>query len=202
MKSMRAVADVGGLPRTVFGHRSQMWWGTIGFVIIEASTLFICVVSYFYLRRNFPTWPPERVFRPALLIPTVQVALMLFSNIPMAWVDRSARRMDAGGVRAGMVVCSLLAIVMTVLRWFEFRALNVRWDGNAYGSGAWAILASHSTLLLLETAETLAFTVLMFKGPVEQRDLAGASDNALYWYFLTLVWVPLYVAVFLSPYLM
>jgi heme/copper-type cytochrome/quinol oxidase subunit 3 len=42
----------------------------------------------------------------------------------------------------------------------------------------------------------------MFKGPVEQRDLAGASDNALYWYFLTLVWVPLYVAVFLSPYLM
>jgi cytochrome c oxidase subunit III len=202
MKSMRSVGDVSGLPRTVFGHRSQMWWGTIGFVIIEGSTLFICVVSYFYLRRNFPTWPPERVFHPALVIPTIQAALMLLSNIPMAAVDRAARRMDLRGVRTGMAICSVLAIVMTVLRWFEFQSLNVRWDSNAYGSAAWAILIAHSTLLLLEAAETVVFTVLMFKGPVEQRDLAGASDNALYWYFLTLVWIPLYVVVFLSPHLM
>jgi heme/copper-type cytochrome/quinol oxidase subunit 3 len=179
-----------------------MWWGTIGFIIIEGSTLFICVVSYFYLRRNFPTWPPERVFRPALLIPTIQLALMLFSNVPMAGVDRAARRMDLRGVRRGMAICSLLAIVMVVLRWFEFQSLNARWDGNAYGSAAWAVVTAHSTLLLLEAAETSAFAVLMFKGPVEQRDLAGASDNALYWYFLTLAWVPLYVVVFLSPYLM
>ena len=202
MRPMRAVADVSGLPRTVFGHRSQMWWGTIGFVIIEGSTLFICAIAYFYLRRNFPTWPPERVFRPALLIPTIQVLVMLLSNIPMASVDRAARRMDQRGVRNGLAICSVLIIVMVVLRWFEFQSLNVRWDSNAYGSAAWAILTAHTTLLVLEAAETVAFTVLMFKGPVERRDLAGASDNALYWYFLALVWVPLYIAVFLSPYLM
>jgi heme/copper-type cytochrome/quinol oxidase subunit 3 len=28
------------------------------------------------------------------------------------------------------------------------------------------------------------------------------SDNALYWYFLTGVWIPLYIAVYLSPYFM
>jgi cytochrome c oxidase subunit I+III len=199
---MRVVADVSHLPREVFGHRSQMWWGTVGFIVIEGTTLFICAVSYFYLRRNFSTWPPEHVFRPALLVPTVQVALMLLSNFPMASVDRAARRMDLRGVRRGMAICSALAVAMTILRCYEFKALNVRWDSNAYGSAAWAILTAHSTLLLLETAETLAFTVLLFKGPVEQRDLAGASDNALYWYFLTLAWIPLYLVVYLSPYLM
>jgi cytochrome c oxidase subunit I+III len=198
---MRPVADVRALPRTVFGHRSQMWWGTIGFIVIEGSTLFICAISYFYLRRNFSTWPPEHVFRPELLIPTVQVALMLLSIIPMASVDRGARSMDLRRVQRGMAICSALAVIMTILRWFEFQSLHVRWDSNAYGSAAWAVLTAHSTLLLLEAAETIVFTVLLFKGPVEDRDLAGASDNALYWYFITLVWVPLYVVLFLSPYL-
>jgi cytochrome c oxidase subunit III len=202
VRGARAVADVRELPRTVFGHRSLMWWGTLGFIIIEGTTLFICVVSYFYLRRNFSTWPPEHVLRPALLIPTLQAVLMVLSNIPMRWADRASSRMDIRGVRRGFLICSVLAVVMTILRWFEFRSLNVRWDSNAYGSAAWATLTAHGTLLLLEAAETIAFTVLLYKGPVEERDLAGASDNALYWYFMTGVWIPLYVAVFLSPYFM
>jgi cytochrome c oxidase subunit 3 len=202
MRPTRVVADVSALPRTVFGHRSLMWWGTVGFIAIEGTTLFICVASYFYLRRNFSTWPPEHVFRPALLLPTVQAALMALSNIPMRWADRASSRLDLRGVRSGFLICSVLAIVMTILRWFEFRALNVRWDSNAYGSVAWATVFAHGTLLLLETAETIAFTWLLFGDSIEERDLAGASDNALYWYFMTGVWIPLYVIVYLSPYFM
>ncbi len=202
MRVTRAVADVSALPRTVFGHRSLMWWGTLGFIIIEGTTLFICAMSYFYLRRNYSTWPPEHIFRPALLIPTIQVILMLASNIPMWWADRASRRMDLQGLRAGFLICSALAVMMTILRWFEFRALNVRWDTSAYGSVAWATLTAHTTLLVLELAETVAFTALLFGNQVEERDLSGASDNAFYWYFLTGVWVPLYAIVFLSPYFM
>ena len=202
MRVTRAVADVSARPRTVFGHRSLMWWGTLGFIIIEGTTLFICAMSYFYLRRNYSTWPPEHIFRPALLIPTIQVILMLASNIPMWWADRASRRMDLQGLRAGFLICSALAVMMTILRWFEFRALNVRWDTSAYGSVAWATLTAHTTLLVLELAETVAFTALLFGNQVEERDLSGASDNAFYWYFLTGVWVPLYAIVFLSPYFM
>jgi cytochrome c oxidase subunit 3 len=202
MRAVRVVADISGLPRTVFGHRSLMWWGTLGFIIIEGTTLFICAMSYFYLRRNFTTWPPEHMYRPALLIPTIQAALMLLSNIPMRWADLASRRMDLAGVRKAFVICSLLALIMTVLRWFEFRSLNVRWDTSAYGSAAWATLTAHGTLLVLELAETLAFTVLLFGNEVEERDLSGAGDNAFYWYFMTGVWIPLYVIVFLSPYFM
>src|SRR3954454_8080692 len=202
MRPIRAVADVQALPRTVFGNRSLMWWGTVGFIMIEGSTLFICLVTYFYLRRNFATWPPEHIFRPALLIPTIQAAVMLLSNIPMRGVDRASKRMDLAGVRSGMVICSILIVIMCVLRAFEFSALKVRWDTSAYGSVAWATLVAHGTLLLLETAETLAITVLLFQPNVEDRDLSGVSDNALYWYFLTGVWIPLYVMVFLTPYFM
>jgi cytochrome c oxidase subunit III len=202
MRPMQPVADVRALPRTVFGHRALMWWGTVGFIVIEGTTLVICAVSYFYLRRNYATWPPEHIYRPALLLPTIQAALMLASIIPMRAVDRASRRMDLATVRRGLVICSILIVVMSILRIFEFRALNVRWDTTAYGSAAWAILTAHGTLLILEMAETIAITVLLFGNAVEERDLSGVNDNALYWYFLTGSWIPLYVIVFLTPYFM
>jgi len=202
MRATRAVADVRHLPRTVFGNRSLMWWGTMGFIIIEGTTLFICAVTYFYLRRNFTSWPPQHIYRPGLVIPTIQVLVMLLSIVAMRRVDRATYRMDLSTVRTGLVICSLLILLMCVLRVYEFRALKVRWDSSAYGSAAWAVVFSHSTLLLLEAAETLAITKLMFGSQVEERDLSGVSDNALYWYFLTGVWIPLYIAVFLSPYFM
>jgi heme/copper-type cytochrome/quinol oxidase subunit 3 len=105
MSRMRVVANVAGLPTTTFGHRSMMWWGTLAFIIIEGSTLFICGVSYVYLRKNFPTWPPERVFRPALTAAAVQAGLMLISNVPMAMVDRASRRLNLATVRSLMLIC-------------------------------------------------------------------------------------------------
>ncbi len=104
MRAVRPVADVTALPRTVFGHRALMWWGTLGFIVIEGTTLVICAVSYFYLRRNYATWPPEHIYRPALLLPTIQAVLMLASNIPMRWVDRASSRMDLAKVRRGLVI--------------------------------------------------------------------------------------------------
>jgi cytochrome c oxidase subunit 3 len=202
MRAARAVADVRHLPRNVFGHRALMWWGTMGFIVIEGTTLFICAVTYFYFRQNFTTWPPERIFRPGLVAPALQVLVMVLSMIPMRWADRAAHRLDLRAVRSGMLLCSVSIVVMCVLRLFEFRALNVRWDSSAYGSAAWGVVFAHTTLLVLEAAETLALTVLVFEDQVEDRDLSGISDNAVYWFFLTGVWVLLAAAVYLSPYVM
>ena len=197
---LRPVASVADLPTTTFGHRSIAWWGTIAFIVIEGTTLFICAMSYLYLRVTVGHWAPTYAPLPDLGVAAVQAALMVASNVPMVMVDRAARRLDLSAVRAGMVVISLLAVVMCVLRGFELAALNVRWDHSAYGTAAWAILVSHATLLVVETIETLIQTALMFSPKLEQRDISAVSDNALYWYFMTGVWIPLAAIAFLTPY--
>lgn len=197
---LRPVANVSDLPSTTFGHRSIAWWGTIGFIVIEGTTLFICAMTYLYLRVTVGQWAPAYAPAPNLTAPAVQVALMVASNIPMVLIDRAARRLDLATVRAGMVIMSLLVVVMCVLRGFELASLNVRWDHNAYGTAAWAILVAHGTLLLVEAIETLGQTGLMFSPNLEQRDIAAVSDGALYWYFMTSVWVPLAAITFLTPY--
>jgi heme/copper-type cytochrome/quinol oxidase subunit 3 len=198
----RALVDVSRLPTATFGPRDLMWWGTAGFVAIEGTTLFICVATYFYLRFNFLSWPPEHTLRPSLLWPTIQAALMLASNGPNYLLQRSARALDLAAVRKWVVVEAVLSVVFVALRWQEFLSLNVRWDANAYGSIAWATVGFHATLLLLQMVETMVFGVFLYGDKIEEKHFSDAYDSAFYWYFMTGSWVVLYAIVFLSPYLM
>jgi cytochrome c oxidase subunit I+III len=192
--------DVSGLPTTTFGHRDLGWWATVGFIAIEGTTLFIFIVSYFYLRRDFQHWPPYGTPAPGLVAPAIQVGLMLLSWIPMRLCDRAARRFDAAAVRRWMVVLTLFAVAFCVVRWFELTALRTRWDTNAYGSIAWLTLLTHATLLVVEACETATMTaVFLFTDPSE-RYFSDTSDNALYWYFMTGIWIVLAAMVYLTPY--
>jgi heme/copper-type cytochrome/quinol oxidase subunit 3 len=199
MRTARRTLDVSMLAPGGFGYRSLMWWGTVGFIIIEGTTLFICAVSYFYLRRNFSAWPPEHVFRPALVIPTIQAALMLLSNIPMRAVDRASSRLDVAGVRSGLVICSVLIVLMTVLRGFELNALNVRWDTNAYGSVAWAVLVAHGLVSVTDVMDTIGLWMMFRFSEPEEKHFVDTCENSQFWYFIVASWIPLFVIVFLYP---
>jgi heme/copper-type cytochrome/quinol oxidase subunit 3 len=63
----------------------------------------------------------------------------------------------------------------------------------------WFTLGAHSTLLLLDFGETLVFGVLLLLGPVAKRHFADVADSALYWFFIVLIWVPLYFMLYVSP---
>ena len=58
------------------------------------------------------------------------------------------------------------------------------------------------SLVLKASLPWLVITLLLYQPDVEERDLSGVSDNAVYWHFLTGAWIPLYVMVFLTPYFM
>jgi heme/copper-type cytochrome/quinol oxidase subunit 3 len=191
--------DVSGLPTTTFSHRSLAWWGTVGFMAIEATTLFIGVVAYFYLRRNFQTWPPEHTVRPSLFWPTVQIALLLASLVPTVLADRAAYRIDLVRLRQWFVVMLVFEVASVAVRWQEFLSLNVRWDSNAYGSAAWTILGLHTTLLLGDLFETAVMTVILFSSRRLDRHFSDATDVTFYWYFLVAISIAIYVIVYLSP---
>jgi heme/copper-type cytochrome/quinol oxidase subunit 3 len=201
MKPQRPVVDVSALPTEVFGSRALTWWGMTGFAVIEGFTLALVAAAYLYVSRNFVSWPPFGTRPPSLTLPTISLAVMVLSNIPAYLLARSAKRMDRGATLLWLAVCAVLITAFLVFRWWEFKALNTRWDANAYASAAWNVLGFHATLIVLEWGEVVGFLLLMLIGPVESKHFVDATEVAGYWYFLTGAWVPLYVLVFLSPYL-
>lgn len=191
--------NVAHLPSTVFGPGSLPWWGTIGFIVIEGFTIVLAVATYFYLAMNQYDWPPASTPLPDLTAPTANLLLLLFLIVPMRKVDHAARAFDRAGVLKWLAVVTVLTIPALVLRWFELDALNVRWDSNAYASAAWAIVILHGTLLLFDFLETGAFAILFYLGHAQEKHFSDASDVALYQYYLSLTWVPLYLVVYWGP---
>src|SRR5215213_1769292 len=194
----RPALDVTFLPTMAFGSRGLVWWWTIGFIAIETTMLAICWISYFYLRGRADEWPPGRKL-PELLLPTVGLALILMSALPMYLVDRAAKRMDERGIRLWLLVCVAFGVAFITVRGFEFARLNVFWDTNAYGSVVWVIFGVHTFHLLSEVMETAVLAVLWFVGPIGEKQYVDTSDNALYWYFIVLIWVPSYFVLYLAP---
>ena len=195
-----SLGDVADLPTVTFGYRSLMWWGTLGFMVIEGWTLALITAMYFYLRQNFETWPPLNTPLPSITIPTINLAVMLVSIVPAYLASRAARRLDIGRVKRWLLVSALISLQIPVLRWYELWALNVRWDSNAYGTAAWTIVGTHATLLLLDVADTVGLTLFFWLKRLPVKTFSDVTDNSFYWYFMVLIWVPLYVIVYLAPY--
>jgi heme/copper-type cytochrome/quinol oxidase subunit 3 len=196
----RVVIDVSVLPDTVFGHRDILWWGTLGFVVIEGFTLALCAMAYVYLMQNFAAWPPENTPLPSLGAPTLSLVLMLASLPVAVWLHRAATRYEMGRVRVGLAVCSVLVVVFVALRTVELVvSLNVKWNTNAYGSAQWLVVGSHATLLLIQMVEVLGVAAMFWIAPIERKHFSDVTDLMFYWYFMVLVWVPLYVLCFLIP---
>jgi heme/copper-type cytochrome/quinol oxidase subunit 3 len=196
----RASLDVSSLPSYAFGHRSLMWWATLGVVLIEGTVFALAIVAYFYIRTRNQNWPPG-VPAPDLLFGTLNTLIMMASGIPNEWTRRRARAEDLRGVRIGMFVCLAFAAAFLAVRAFEFRSLNVAWDTNAYGSATWMLLGLHTVHLVTDALDTIVLAVLMVTGPIEGKRFVDVSENAEYWWFVILAWLPIYFVIYLVPHL-
>jgi cytochrome c oxidase subunit III len=199
MSEHQSRIDVSKLPSVVFGHHSAVWWGTMGFVLIEGFTLVLMAAAYFYLRMNELEWPPGRTPAPGLIIPTINTILILSIIIPMRIADKAAHHYD----KARLIPAMLIAIAMTgiaiVLRWYEFHDLHVTWDAHAYGSASWALLTLHGTLLVGDFFESAVIVAIFMTGRGMMKHYPDVSDACFYQYFLSIVYVPIYLIVFWGP---
>jgi cytochrome c oxidase subunit 3 len=190
--------DVRHLPSFGFGHRSLMWWSTVCLMLIEGTVSAIAAMMYFYLRSLTTNWPLNAA-PPAPLWGSANTAVLLLSMWPNQLAKRAADREDRARSRLWLSVCLLFAFVFPVLRGFEFAALNVNWHTNAYGSVVWLCSACTRPTSSPTTVDTAVLAVLLFAGPFVGKRFVDVSENALYWYFVVLSWLPIYAVIYLAP---
>ena len=194
---VRAV-DVSHLPEYAFSHRSLMWWGGASLMAIEGMMFALLIVSYIYLKGRSPEWPPG-YFAPVLFWGTLNTAILLASAIPNQLAKKAAERMDLRALRLWLGVAIGFGLVFSIVRVFEFGALNVWWDSNAYGSIVWVLLGFHTTHLLIDVMDSVALEVLLFTGPLQKSHFVDAAENSLYWHYVVIVWLPVYAFIYLAP---
>ncbi|HZQ62196.1 MAG TPA: cytochrome c oxidase subunit 3 [Casimicrobiaceae bacterium] len=190
--------EVAELPSYGFGDHSLMWWGTWGIILIEGTVFALAIATYFYLRTRVINWPPSLDF-PGPLWGTINLAIVLASAIPNQWAKRAGERQDLAGCRQWTWVLLAFAIATLIVRIFEFKSLNCRWDTNAYGSIVWMLLGLHTLHLVTDAYDTAVLGVLLITGPLEGKRFGDVAENALYWNFVILAWIPIYLVIYIAP---
>jgi len=176
-----------------------MWWGTLGIVFIEGAAFGIAIAAYFYLATRSPYWPPHGDAPPVLFWGTLNTFVLLASAIPNELAKRAGERIDLRWTRIWLVVCLVVGVAFNVIRIYEFSALNVLWNRDAYGSIVWLLLGLHTTHIVTDVLDTGVLTALMFTGPIEERRFVDVSENAVYWYFVVAAWLPIYGVLYWAP---
>jgi len=191
--------DLAPLPNYAFGSRMTMFWGTLAFIALEATGFVLAIGAYLYLMSINRQWPIG-VAPPGLLASSMLTGVMVLSEIPNFFIRRWAKQEQLGALRVGLVVMSIVGLVLLVIRAFEFPLLNVSWDTNAYGSIVWFLLGLHTTHLATDVGDTIVLTALMFtRHGHAGRRFSDCEDNATYWDFVVLSWIPIYVLLYWVP---
>ena len=195
---IRAAIDVSALPTFAFGKRSILWWATMAMIAIEGTVFALVIAAYIYLKWRVPNWPPG-VAPPNLLWGSVTTVVVLLSVIPNELARRAAKRLDLNKTRLWVTLSVVAAMVFCVTRAFEFTALNVWWDTNAYGSVVWFLLGLHTFHFVTDTIDTGFLSAVLFAGPLDANRFVDIYENALYYYFVIASWIPIYAVIYFAP---
>jgi heme/copper-type cytochrome/quinol oxidase subunit 3 len=200
IREPRFTDDVAELPTHKFGPSSLTWWGIIAYMVVEGAAFGMAFAAYFFLMGHEQGWPPEGRAAPDVLAGTLFTILILLSEIPNTMIKKAAEKYDVDTVRALMPVMVAIGAVLLVVRGFEFNSLNCRWTDNAYASIVWALLLLHTAHLLTDWFDTIVLAALM-RTPLgyEGRRLVDTDENALYWRYVWLLWLPIYAMIYWVP---
>jgi len=197
-----SVFDARQLPSYAFQHHNPLWWGIVGLIVIEAVVFSSLVASFFYLQTNFPNWPPDGVKPPELLKPTIATLILVLSAAPMYWGDSAIKEGRTFPLKLGPLISIGLAVIFLAMKVEEYRDIGFSWHTHAYGSIVWTIAGFHSAHVIAVILKTIIVTILAWRTFFYEKRRIGVTVNGLYWYFVVIIWIPLYVTIYWSSHLL
>jgi heme/copper-type cytochrome/quinol oxidase subunit 3 len=193
------------LPQHYDGPRAFGWWGMVWLIGTEATLFALLIASYFYLRfRNGPTWPPDGIATPDLVLPLIMTAILWSSSIPVHLADKGIREGNVGRLQAGLAVGFLLGatfLVMTVAVEWPEKLDEFGPTTNAYGSLFFTITGFHAAHVLVGLLFSLWTQGRAWQGAFDESRHLTVQNFAMYWHFVDTVWAFVLATIYLSPHL-
>jgi heme/copper-type cytochrome/quinol oxidase subunit 3 len=193
--------DVSGLPAYEISNRAPLWWGQLFMALIEASLFCMLIAMYFYIRLSVDVWPPPGVPPLRVIMPTLALIPLLLSAGASYVASEGAKKDDRKKMIAGLGANLVLGIFFLGLRMVEWRRFNFTWAADVHGSLVWSILFLHTFDAVGDLIMTTVLIVILVLGKHGPKQRLGVHVDSVLWYFIVLIWLPLYVAVYWGPHL-
>ena len=171
--------------------------GRLGMLLLLAALAMLfaaSIVGFLIVRLRAPSWPPAGMPRlPATL--WLSTALILASSVAIEWALRGARRSDDRALGRGLALALLLGgafLVNQTVGWFALVAARLTATVNLYGFTFFMLTGLHAAHVLGGLVPLAVVTARVWRANAAPMPRAGAAYVAMYWHFLTAVWLVMY----------
>jgi len=170
------------------------------FIASEAMVFMGLFFSYYYLGHGQPRWPIGNP--PSLTLPTAMVIVLLSSCIVLWAGGRLLRQERDLPARGALLLTILLGCGFLILNALDYdsEARLQPVTQNPYTSIFYTINGVHAAHLILGILFLLYAAVLPRLGPTEKPPHSSYRNAAMYWYFVTAVWLVMYAVMYIGPY--
>jgi heme/copper-type cytochrome/quinol oxidase subunit 3 len=159
----------------------------------------ILIAAYFYVRLRMDVWPPPGDQFPHRLLPTIALVPLVLSCLGSYWASEAAKKDDRAGMIKGMLLNLVLAAIFFVMRVVDWYSLNFSYKADAFGTYVWTFLGVHSYDYVADMIFTLVLLVIALVGRHGPKMRMGVHVDSVVWYFLVIIWIPIYVVVYWGP---
>jgi len=171
--------------------------GRLGMRLLLAALAMLfaaSIVGFLAVRLRAPSWPPAGMPRlPASL--WLSTVLILASSATIELACRGARTGRDGRLRAGLTLTLLLGVAFLANQtfgWFALVASRLTATANLYGFTFFMLTGLHAAHVLGGIAPLAFVTARAWRADGAAAPRAGVEYTAMYWHFLTVVWLVMY----------
>ncbi len=189
----------GGVSPFAMGSKKLGMWL---FIISDALTFSVLLISYSYLRFANPDWPLPFPFSPAILFSTMMTVVLLASSLTMVMAVSAANRGERGKAVSWILATMLggaLFIGLHLTEWLHLIEEGVRpfsnpWGAPLFGAAFFGITGLHMTHVAIGVIYLGIISFGFGRGKFSSEDV---EVSGLYWHFVDLVWMFVFPLIYL-----
>ena len=186
------------LPVGSKGVHASGWWGMLSLILTEAALFAYLFFSYFYLAAHaLGSWPPGGI--PSLNIAIPGTLILIAGSFAMWWGERGMERGKPGQLARGIVAALVLGTIFLAMQAYEWSRQPFTLSAGVYSSLYFTVTGFHILHVIVGLLMLAVLLVWTGRGYMSADRHAAASIAAVYWHFVTIVWIAVFFTIYLAP---
>ncbi len=177
---------------------SRALLGVSLFIVSETMFFLGLFFAWYYMRAtvNLP-WPPPDAQPPPFALAAINTAVALLSTVAVAYADRASARDNRAGLLRGVTIGGALGTLFLAVQAVEFTELARLAQSGPYGSTFTFLLVFHALRVFAGVVLMAVVLVRTLLGHFSARRRLLVQATAMYWYFITAVWLAVFTVLYL-----
>jgi cytochrome c oxidase subunit III len=168
-------------------------------VILGIETVFFGSLSaaYLLMRTSAPVWAPDLSVQFRWLFPGLNTLLILSSAWVISRSSAAVRRGNRSALLASQQVTLLMGLLFITAQVFDFRHSGMAINDAGLGGAFFALLGFHAVHVLGAVIFLGVNIMRTYLGDFSHEDHSSVVIGALFWYYVTFVWVVLFTLLYI-----